>query len=130
MAITPENMKQLAEVLSDYTLINLCEKYGARPTLKYLRQVSRRSGAANGEVKRQIAYDWEDYIRMAKKVGVDLKVESNRYPLQLARRHNEMMAVIREKDAASKRGTSSGNGRQLGQEIWRGKGDEAHPQAV
>lgn len=101
VAITPENMKQLAEVLSDYTLINLCEKYGARPTLKYLRQVSRRSGAANGEVKRQIAYDWEDYIRMAKKVGVDLKVESNRYPLQLARRHNEMMAVIREKDAAA-----------------------------
>ena len=74
---------------------------GARPTLKYLRQVSRRAGAANGEIKRQIAYDWEDYIRMAKKVGVDLKVESNRYPLQLARRHNEMMAVIREKDAAA-----------------------------
>ena len=99
VAITPENMKQLAEVVSDYTLMDLCEKYGTRPTLKYLRQVSRRAGAVNGEIKRQIAYDWEDYIRMAKKVGVDLKVESNRYPLQLARRHNEMIAVIREKDA-------------------------------
>lgn len=100
LPITKENMNQIRNIATDATLRDICKKYGMRPTLKYLRQVSRRAGTTDGSVDRSIVFDWEDYLRMSEKLGIDLSQEINRYPLQLARRHNEVVSILREKELA------------------------------
>lgn len=101
LSINSQTMSQIRDVVTDDSLRSLCAIYGLKPTIKYLRQVSRRSGTKNDLIDRQIASDWEDYIRMAKKLDIDLSVKANLYPLQLSKRHNEISASLREKEIAA-----------------------------
>ena len=100
LTLDDKTMNQIRDIVKDDTLRNLCAKYGTKQTLKYLRQVSRRAGAKNDKIDRRIASDWEDYVRMSKKLGIDLSIKANLYPLQLSKRHNEVVATLREREIA------------------------------
>ena len=100
LTLDDKTMNQIRDIVKDDTLRTLCAKYGTKQTLKYLRQVSRRSGAKNDKIDRRIASDWEDYVRMSKKLGIDLSIKANLYPLQLSKRHNEVVSTLREREIA------------------------------
>lgn len=61
-------------------------------SLKYLRQQTRRAtGSYNGQIALQVASDWLDYLDMAGQMKMNLNLEKVRFPLDLKRRHDDLV---------------------------------------
>ena len=92
LAITGKNMAMTANIRSLSGLSKTLQEAGMTGGLKYLRQQTRRiTGAYNGQITPQVASDWMDYVDMARKAGMNLKLEKVLFPLDLKRRHDELV---------------------------------------
>lgn len=118
MAITESNLKSVRNIRIPRDIQKLCKRFGPVKTLKYLRHQTRKiTGAYTGEISGQVASDWADYIEMAEAVGANLKIESVAFPLDLARRHEDMVRQRREaeglKGAAAKKKSAEMAGEKM-----------------
>lgn len=93
LQITAQNLRMVSE-LSTYRVQSVFADYGVSRSLKYLRHQTRRvTGKYDGIISARVASEWIDYLDMAQKAGMNLDIEQVRYPLDLKRRHDEMIQV-------------------------------------
>ncbi|MBQ7859125.1 MAG: PcfJ domain-containing protein [Faecalibacterium sp.] len=96
LPITSENLRQVwclnneEEGLTDHS-----KTYGVGKVLKYLRQQTRRTYPGREGIDRRCASDWLDYLNMAKRMKMDVKVKKIAFPLNLKRRHDELVEQVR-----------------------------------
>lgn len=89
LQITASNL-QMVSAISAYR--NDLQHYGLSRSLKYLRHQTRRiTGKYDGVISSRVTSDWIDYLDMAKKAGMNLAVENVLYPLDLKRRHDDLV---------------------------------------
>ena len=99
LAITGKNMAMTANIRSLSGLCKTLQEAGMTRGLKYLRQQTRRiMGTYEGQIVPQVASDWMDYVDMARKEGMNLKLEKVLFPLDLERRHDELVAERKKLD--------------------------------
>lgn len=89
LQITASNL-QMVSAISAYR--DELQHHGLSRSLKYLRHQTRRiTGKYDGVISSRVTSDWIDYLDMAKKAGMNLAVENVLYPLDLKRRHDELV---------------------------------------
>ena len=89
LQITASNL-QMVSTISAYR--DDIQHHGLSRSLKYLRQQTRRiTGKYDGVINIQVTSDWIDYLDMAKRAGMNLAIEKVLYPLDLKRRHAELV---------------------------------------
>lgn len=92
LQITARNL-QMVSALSTYRVQDILKEHGLSRSLKYLRQQTRRiTGKYDGVISPRVTSDWIDYLDMAQKAGMNLAIESVLYPLDLKRRHDDLVA--------------------------------------
>lgn len=92
LQITARNL-QMVSALSTYRVQDILKEHGLSRSLKYLRQQTRRiTGKYDGVINPRVTSDWIDYLDMAQKAGMNLAIESVLYPLDLKRRHDDLVA--------------------------------------
>ena len=92
LAINDKNMKMTANIRNLSGMAKTLQKYGMTRSLKYLRQQTRRvTGKYDGHIALRVAQDWSDYLDMAKKAGMNMRLESVMFPLDLKRRHDDLV---------------------------------------
>lgn len=91
----PIDCKHLAMTEQIQDVMGMCDtlqKYGMTRSLKYLRQQTRRvTGKYDGHIVLRVAQDWSDYLDMAEKSGMNMQLESVMFPLDLKRRHDDLV---------------------------------------
>lgn len=91
----PIDCKHLAMTEQIQDVMGMCDtlqKYGMTRSLKYLRQQTRRvTGKYDGHIVLRVAQDWSDYLDMAEKAGMNMQLESVMFPLDLKRRHDDLV---------------------------------------
>lgn len=91
LQITAQNL-QMVSALSTYRIQDTLREYGLSKSLKYLRHQTRRiTGKYEGVIDSRVASDWIDYLDMAQNAGMNMTFENVRYPLDLKRRHDELV---------------------------------------
>ena len=91
LQITARNL-QMVSALSTYRIQDTLREYGLSKSLKYLRHQTRRiTGKYEGVIDSRVASDWIDYLDMAQNAGMNMTLENVRYPLDLKRRHDELV---------------------------------------
>ena len=91
LQITAQNL-QMVSALSTYRIQDTLREYGLSKSLKYLRHQTRRiTGKYEGVIDSRVASDWIDYLDMAQNAGMNMTLENVRYPLDLKRRHDELV---------------------------------------
>ena len=91
LQITAQNL-QMVSALSTYRIQDMLREYGLSKSLKYLRHQTRRiTGKYDGVIDSRVASDWIDYLDMAQNAGMNMTLENVRYPLDLKRRHDELV---------------------------------------
>lgn len=91
LQITAQNL-QMVSALSTYRIQDMLREYGLSKSLKYLRHQTRRiTGKYDGVIDSRVASDWIDYLDMAQNDGMNMTLENVRYPLDLKRRHDELV---------------------------------------
>ena len=91
LQITAQNL-QMVSALSTYRIQDTLHEYGLSKSLKYLRHQTRRiTGKYDGVIDSRVASDWIDYLDMAQNAGMNMTLENVRYPLDLKRRHDELV---------------------------------------
>lgn len=92
LAINDKNMKMTANIRNLSGMAKTLQKYGMTRSLKYLRQQTRRvTGKYDGHIALRVAQDWSDYLDMAEKAGMNMRLESVMFPLDLKRRHDDLV---------------------------------------
>lgn len=92
LAINGKNMAMTANIRNLSGMAKTLQKSGMTRSLKYLRQQTRRiTGSYNGHIALRVAQDWSDYLDMAEKVGMNMQLESVIFPLDLKRRHDDLV---------------------------------------
>lgn len=92
LQITARNL-QMVSALSTYRVQDILKEHGLSRSLKYLRQQTRRiTGKYDCVINPRVTSDWIDYLDMAQKAGMNLAIESVLYPLDLKRRHDDLVA--------------------------------------
>lgn len=92
LAINGKNMAMTANIRNLSGMAKTLQKSGMTRSLKYLRQQTRRiTGSYNGHIALRVAQDWSDYLDMAEKAGMNMQLESVMFPLDLKRRHDDLV---------------------------------------
>ncbi len=92
LAINGKNMAMTANIRNLSGMAKTLQKSGMTRSLKYLRQQTRRiTGSYNGHIALRVAQDWVDYLDMAEKAGMNMQLESVMFPLDLKRRHDDLV---------------------------------------
>lgn len=92
LAINGKNMAMTANIRNLSGMAKTLQKSGMTRSLKYLRQQTRRiTGSYNGHIALRVAQDWADYLDMAEKAGMNMQLESVMFPLDLKRRHDDLV---------------------------------------
>lgn len=92
LAINGKNMAMTANIRKLSGMAKTLQESGMTRSLKYLRQQTRRAtGSYNGQIALQVASDWLDYLDMAGQMKMNLNLEKVRFPLDLKRRHDDLV---------------------------------------
>lgn len=92
LAINGKNMAMTANIRKLSGMAKTLQERGMTRSLKYLRQQTRRAtGSYNGQIALQVASDWLDYLDMAGQMKMNLNLEKVRFPLDLKRRHDDLV---------------------------------------
>ena len=92
LAINGKNMAMTANIRKLSGMAKTLQESGMTRSLKYLRQQTRRAtGSYNGQIALQVASDWLDYLDMARQMKMNLNLEKVRFPLDLKRRHDDLV---------------------------------------
>lgn len=92
LAINGKNMAMTANIRKLSGMAKTLQESGMTRSLKYLRQQTRRAtGSYNGRIALQVASDWLDYLDMAGQMKMNLNLEKVRFPLDLKRRHDDLV---------------------------------------
>lgn len=92
LAINGKNMAMTANIRNLSGMAKTLQESGMTRSLKYLRQQTRRvTGSYNGKIALQVASDWLDYLDMAGQMKMNLNLEKVRFPLDLKRRHDDLV---------------------------------------
>lgn len=92
LLLNQKNWKMIEQLRGGFRMQETLQTCGMNRSLKYLRQQTRRiKGEYNGQIDYLVASDWMDYISTAKSAGMNVEFETVRFPLDLKRRHDDLV---------------------------------------
>ena len=92
LPIDEKHLKMIDHIGDVSGMCSTFQKCGVARSLKYLRQQTRRiTGEYDGAIAPRVAMDWSDYLDMAERAGMNLQLDAVKFPLDLKRRHNDLV---------------------------------------